>query len=370
MVELHDVNSFPVEQSLGHGVHFVAVVFDQFTSQSILLINDFAHLHIHLLHGLLRDVGGFGHAAAQEHFAFILCIDHGAERFAHAVFHDHVAGQIGGALEVVARAGGHLLHEHFFGNSATKQHGNLIEHKFFVVAVTVLRRQAHRHAERTATRDDRHLVHRITLGQQAANQRMATLVICGVAALFLGHDHALALWTHEDFVFGFFEVLHFDHAGIAARGHQRSFVAQVGQISATHAGRAAGDDAGVHILAHRDFAHVHVENLFTASDIGQGHIHLTVEAAWAQQSCIQNIRAVGGRHHDHAEVGFKAIHLHQHLVERLLALIIATAQARAALAAYGINLVDENNARRIFLGVFKHVAHPRCAHAHEHFHEI
>jgi hypothetical protein len=44
-------------------------------------------------------------------------------------------------------------------------------------------------------------------------------------------------------------------------------------------------------------------------------------------------------------VGFEAVHLDQELVEGLLALVVAAAEARAAMTAHGIDLVDEDDAR-------------------------
>ena len=213
-------------------------------------------------------------------------------------------------------------------------------------------------------------MHRIALVQQLTNEGVTGFVVGRVFALRLGHDHALALRAHEDFVFGFFEVLHFDGARVAARSHQSGFVAQVGQVGAAHAGRATGNDRGAHVLADRDLAHVHVEDLLTATDIGQGHVDLAVKTARAQQSGVQDVGAVGRGHDDHAEVGLKAVHLNQHLVQGLLAFVVATAQARTALATHGVDFIDEDDARRVFLGVVEHVANARCAHADEHFHEV
>ena len=115
---------------------------------------------------------------------------------------------------------------------------------------------------------------------------------------------------------------------------------------------------------------MHIENLLAAPDIGQGNVHLAVEAARTQQCGVQNVGAVGGSHHDDAHVGLEAVHLDQHLVERLLALVIAAAQACAALAAYCVDFVNKNDAGGILLGVVEHVAHPRSAYTHEHFHKI
>ena len=322
------------------------------------------------MHGGLRHVGGLGDRATQKHFTFIFSIDHGAQGSGHAIAHDHVAGNLGGTLKVVAGARGHLLHEHFFGNAATKQHADLVQHVFTVVAVAIALGQAHGDTQGTSARNDGDLVHRIALGQQLANEGVTRLVISRVATLVFRHDHALALRAHEDFVFGFFKVLHFHNAGVASCRHEGRFVAQVGQIGTAHARCTASDDAGVHVLADWDFAHVHSQDLFAAANVGQGDINLAVKTTGAQKRCIQDVGAVGGSHHNHAEVGFKAVHLDQHLVEGLLAFVVATAQTSTTLAADCVNLVDKNNARRIFLGVLEHVSNTGCAHTHKHFYKV
>ena len=55
--------------------------------------------------------------------------------------------------------------------------------------------------------------------------------------------------------------------------------------------------------------------------------HLPVEATRAQQRRVQNVRPVGRRDDDDASVTLKAVHLRQQLVERLLALVVAAADA-------------------------------------------
>jgi hypothetical protein len=69
-------------------------------------------------------------------------------------------------------------------------------------------------------------------------------------------------------------------------------------------------------------------------------------------------------------VALEAVHLDQQLVERLLALVVAAAEAGAALAADRVDLVDEDDARRVLLGLLEHVAHARRAHADEHLDEV
>ncbi len=115
---------------------------------------------------------------------------------------------------------------------------------------------------------------------------------------------------------------------------------------------------------------MHVQDLLTATDVGQRDIHLAVETAGAQQGGIQDVRAVRGRHDDHAEVGLEAVHLDQHLVEGLLAFVIAATEAGAALTADRIDFVDEDDAGGVLLGVLEHVAHAGRAHADEHLDEV
>src|SRR3954453_16724696 len=71
---------------------------------------------------------------------------------------------------------------------------------------------------------------------------------------------------------------------------------------------------------------------------------LAVEAARAQQRGIEDVRAVGGRDEDDVVLHLEAVHLDEQLVERLLALVVTAAQAGAAVAADGVDLVHEDDA--------------------------
>ena len=66
----------------------------------------------------------------------------------------------------------------------------------------------------------------------------------------------------------------------------------------------------------------------------------------------------------------EAVHLDEHLVQRLLALVVAAAQAGAAMPADRIDFVDEDDAGRVLLALLEHVADTGRTDAHEHFHEV
>ena len=73
---------------------------------------------------------------------------------------------------------------------------------------------------------------------------------------------------------------------------------------------------------------------------------------------------------DHAFIGLEPVHLDEQLVERLFALVIAAAEARAAMATDRVDLVDEDDAGRILLGLLEHVTDTARAHTDEHLDEI
>ena len=82
---------------------------------------------------------------------------------------------------------------------------------------------------------------------------------------------------------------------------------------------------------------------------GLRHDDLAVEAAGPQQRRIEHVGAVGRGDQDDAFVGLEAVHLDEQLVERLLALVVAAAEAGAAMAADRVDFVDEDDAGRVLL---------------------
>ncbi len=115
---------------------------------------------------------------------------------------------------------------------------------------------------------------------------------------------------------------------------------------------------------------MHFQNLFTTANIRQTDHNLAVETAWTQQRRVKYVRTVSCRDNDDTFVTFEAVHLNQHLVQRLLTFIVTTTQACATLAAYGVDFIDEDDARCCLLSLLEHVTHTRCTDTHEHFNEV
>ena len=155
-----------------------------------------------------------------------------------------------------------------------------------------------------------------------------------------------------------------------AGGQQRRLVEDVGQVGTGEARRAARDGEQVDPGRHRLALPVHLEDAVPADHVGGLDGDLAVEAARAQERGVEDVGAVGRRDEDDVGLDVEAVHLHEQLVEGLLALVVAPAQAGPTVPADGVDLVDEDDGRGVGLGLLEQVAHPGGADADEHLDEV
>ena len=157
---------------------------------------------------------------------------------------------------------------------------------------------------------------------------------------------------------------------LAARREQRGLVDQVGEVGAGEARGLAGERVEVDLLGERLAAGVNLEDLLAALAVGAVDDDLAVEAAGPQQGRVEDVRPVGGGDQDDVVLHLEAVHLDEQLVERLLALVVTAAHAGAAVAADGVDLVHEDDAGGVLLGLLEEVADARGADADEHLDEV
>ena len=115
---------------------------------------------------------------------------------------------------------------------------------------------------------------------------------------------------------------------------------------------------------------VHLEDLAAPVAVGPVDDDLPVEAARAQQRRIEDVGPVGRGDQDDVVLHLEAVHLDEQLVQRLLALVVAAAEAGAAMAADRVDLVHEDDAGVRLLGLLEQVADARGADADEHLDEV
>ena len=112
------------------------------------------------------------------------------------------------------------------------------------------------------------------------------------------------------------------------------------------------------------------EDALAALHVGPVDDDPAIEAAGPEERRVEHVGPVRRRDEDDALVRLEAVHLDEELVERLLALVVPAAEARAAMAADGVDLVDEDDAGGVLLALLEEVADARGADADEHLDEV
>ena len=148
-----------------------------------------------------------------------------------------------------------------------------------------------------------------------------------------------------------------DEGLFTSHGKESRLVEQVFQIRTGETGGGLGNGIEVYFGIKVLVLSMQTQDCFSALDIRHTHVDLTVEASRAQQRGVKDVGTVGRRDDNNTFVETEAVHFHQHLIQSLLALIVTAAQTRAALTADGVDFIDEDDGRRMLLGLLKQVTH-------------
>ena len=293
-----------------------------------------------------------------------------AQIVAHAEAGDHLAGDLGRALEVVRGAGCDVLAEELLRGAPAEKDGDLVEHAVAGLEEVVLLGKLQGVAEGAPAADDRDLVHGVAVLEHVAHEGVAALVVGDGHALALRHHPPLLLGAGDDALHGLLHVLHRDALLAAARGEKGALVHEVGEVGAREAGRELGDLVEADLVVERLVLRVDGEDPLAALHVGAVDGDLAVEAAGAQQRRVQDVGAVGRRDQDDRRGVGEAVHLDEQLVQGLLALVVAASEAGAPLASHGVDLVDEHDGGCGLLGLLEQVADAARADADEHLDEV
>ena len=206
-------------------------------------------------------------------------------------------------------------------------------------------------------------------GSTRGDDRVPRLVVGDDPALLVAH-HALLLEAGDQAIDRRLEIAPVDRGLVVARREQRRLVDQVGEIGAGEAGGALRDDLQVDVGPDLHALDVNPQDLLAPLDVRLVDQHLTIEAPRAEQRRVEHLRPVGRAHDDDALARVEAVHLGEQLVQRLLALLVAAERALDADLAERVELVDEDDARRLGFGLLEQIADPRGADADEHLDEL
>ena len=126
-------------------------------------------------------------------------------------------------------------------------------------------------------------------------------------------------------------------------------------------------DSEVDVRVERLAARVHLEDRAPPLEVGRLDEDLTVEAAGPKQRRVEVLQPVRRGHDDHLVARAEAVELDEQLVERLV--LLAVERMAAARLADRVELVDEDDRRRVLARLVEELADARGAEAGEHLDE-
>ncbi len=364
-------NLFFFNQKLTAAVQHQTVLHNDIFRLLVTLIDDPFHLIVD--HGChtLAVASCVGQIASDKDLVFIAAIIDHAHLVRHTVLGYHRAGNLGGLLDILGRARGHILKDDLLGNPSSKRYHDILQHLALCIEHLILSRQRHRITSRpNPGRNDGNRVDRSHIRQHIEQDCMACLVVCSDTLFLLGDDPALFLRADPDLYEGTVDIFLTDEIVVFLCRNDSSLVHQVLKVRPGKSGSRLGHSRKIHILAEGFFLGMHLKDCFPAADIRTAHRHLAVKTPRTQDCRVKDIHPVGCSHHDDALVHAKSIHLHQKLVQCLLPLVMSAAHTGAAASGNRIDLVDKHDTRRILLRLFKQVADTGRAHAYKHLHKI
>lgn len=220
-------------------------------------------------------------------------------------------------------------------------------------------------AEAAAALDDGQLLEVGAAVDQLADERVAGLVLGRLLEFGLGAVRVPLLAAHRGFVECELDVVVVGGVLALEDGVDQGLVDHVGDLGAAHAGGLARDlvQFVLGVTCEGALAHLVFEHVFAPVFVGQRDFKSAVEAPGPQERLVERVNEVGGADHEDVLVLAEAVHLREHLVERLPVLVGVPALPAAAEC---VQLVDEDDARFVLARQLEQVPYSLRADPHLH----
>lgn len=98
--------------------------------------------------------------------------------------------------------------------------------------------------------------------------------------------------------------------------------------------------------------------------------NLAIEPSRTKQCRVEDIGSIGRREYQYRIVRRESIHGGENQVQRLLALIVPASETSTPRASDRVDLVDEDDSRRLLLRALEQIPHARGTHTDEHLDEL
>ena len=242
---------------------------------------------------------------------------------------------------------------------------------FLRIKVFLFLRNLHDVAERThGAGHDRDLLHGLGVLLDCSNESMADFMVGNDPALLLAHDAVLLLLADQDLFNRDEQVLLGDVFALVLDGIDRRLVNHIGKIGADRPACCERNFLEVDGLVHPDVLGVNLQDRLTSLQVRALHDDPSVKAAGTKECLIQDLRAVRCAQDQDSLGRVKPVHLREELVQGLFSFFIASAVLRVTASADRIDLINENNAGRVFRCFAEKVPDTGCADADIELNEI
>src|SRR5690554_1309033 len=185
--------------------------------------------------------------STEEWILFILSDSHRSDFFAHTPLTDHLFGQSGSTFYIHSSTGREFVEDQFFGRSTTEKLNQFLLQICFRI-IRFLGLQEMGCSTGKATGYNSYFMNRFGLVEEYGAENMSDLMIGCNLLLFFADCLTLTLFTHRNFIFSFFEVIHLDAHLLFSSCQQSCLIDQIGQVSTTETGCTTGYDREVDVF--------------------------------------------------------------------------------------------------------------------------
>ena len=379
-LELFGRNNLLLNQGFGEVVEEGTVLRKDLLRLEVRVVDQALNLLIDSAHDLASPLSTLlSHGATHERSAGVRGRkSDGSNLLTHAPLLHHALSDVGYFLDVVGSAGGDtiLTENYLLGEAASKGYNKLSLEVLPAVHARLKTRllgsKESKSASSVGAGDDSDLLDLIVIGYEGTDDAVAGLVVCDEIVLLGGESGraSLLLKTDHDAVDGAIDLFPANGRLLKAGSGDGSLVHEILELGTGEAWGTAGNGLEVNVWLEGLATGVDAKDALATFEVGEINGDLAIEATGTEKGLVQYVNAVGGSDSDDTGVSVEAVHFYENLVNSLLALVVSARKAGATLTTDSVDLIDEDDAGGILLGLAKNVTHAGCANADEHFDEL
>ena len=379
-LELFGRNNLLLNQGFGEVVEEGTVLRKDLLRLEVRVVDQALNLLIDSAHDLASPLSTLlSHGATHERSAGVRGRkSDGSNLLTHAPLLHHTLSDVGYFLDVVGSAGGDtiLTEDDLLGEAASKGYNKLSLKVLPAVHARLKTRflgsKESKSASSVGAGDDSDLLDLIVIGYEGTDDAVAGLVV-GDEIVLLGGEGgraSLLLQTNHDAVDGAIDLFPANGGLLKAGSGDGGLVHEILELGTGEAWGTAGNGLEVNVWLEGLATGVDAKDALATFEVGEINGDLAIEATGTEKGLVQYVNAVGGSDSDDTGVSVEAVHFYENLVNSLLALVVSARKAGATLTTDSVDLIDEDDAGGILLGLAKNVTHAGCANADEHFDEL